>query len=244
VFVSDTVAHTTRRVSVGSNGEQGDLDSFGPAVDSDGQVIAFTSDSSTFVSETQTFFANDVFVRDARPPADLALGLVDSPDPATVRGTLTYTATTTNGGPTNATGVTLVGALPANTTFVSASSDVHPGGQGQDRRHDHVPGRQPERRRLGNGADRRAADSYRDADLLAQGLRRPAGPETARTTAARPRRPSTSKSGLTTVGPDTGPHRARASFTLRPGLSRVRGCAGEAVRVRWTWLTRTRVCSG
>jgi uncharacterized repeat protein (TIGR01451 family) len=177
VFVRDTVAHTTRRVSVGSNGEQGDLDSFGPAVDSDGQVIAFTSDSSTFVSETQTFFANDVFVRDARPPADLALGLVDSPDPATVRGTLTYTATTTNGGPTNATGVTLVGALPANTTFVSASSDVHPGGQGQDRRHDHVPGRQPERRRLGNGADRRAADSYRDADLLAQGLRRPAGPE-------------------------------------------------------------------
>jgi uncharacterized repeat protein (TIGR01451 family) len=121
VFVRDTVAHTTHRVSVGSNGEQGDLDSFGPAVDSDGQVIAFTSDSSTFVPETQTFFADDVFIRDARPPADLMLALADSPDPVTVRGTLTYTATISNDGPANAAGVTLVGDLPAKTRFVSAS---------------------------------------------------------------------------------------------------------------------------
>jgi hypothetical protein len=121
VFVRDTVAHTTRRVSVGSAGEQGDLDSVAPAVDSDGQVISFQSSASTFVPETQTFFANDIFVRDARPAADLALALTDSPDPVSVRGTLTYTATVTDGGPTNVTGLTLVGDLSPDVIFQSAT---------------------------------------------------------------------------------------------------------------------------
>src|SRR5439155_7503671 len=87
VFVRDRQAHTTRRVSVGSNGAQGDLDSLGPAIDADGSVIAFFSAASTFVPESQSFFAYDIFVRDARPPADLSLTLGDAPDPATVRGT-------------------------------------------------------------------------------------------------------------------------------------------------------------
>jgi uncharacterized repeat protein (TIGR01451 family) len=122
VFVRDRQAATTRRVSVGSNGEQGDLDSLGPAIDADGQVTAFFSAASTLVPESgQSFFAYDIFVRDARPPADLALTLSDAPDPATVRGTLTYTATIANAGPTNATGVTLVADLPAGATFLSAS---------------------------------------------------------------------------------------------------------------------------
>lgn len=77
VFVRDTVAHTTRRVSVDSNGEQGDLDSLAPAV--------------------------------------------DAPDPASVRGTLTYTATISNGGPTAVTGLTLVGDLSPDAAFVSAT---------------------------------------------------------------------------------------------------------------------------
>ena len=122
VFVRNRQAGTTRRVSVSSNGGQGDLDSLGPAIDADGQVIAFFSDASTLVPESgQTFFAYDIFVRDARPPADLALTLADSPDPATFHGTLTYTATIANGGPTAATGVTLVAALPAGANFLSAS---------------------------------------------------------------------------------------------------------------------------
>jgi uncharacterized repeat protein (TIGR01451 family) len=122
VFVRDTVAHTTRRVSVGSSGEQGDLDSSGPAVDSDGAVIAFYSDASTLVPESgQSFFANDIFVRDARPAADLALTLSDSPDPVSVRGTLTYTATISNGGPTPITGLTLAGNLSPDAAFQSAT---------------------------------------------------------------------------------------------------------------------------
>jgi uncharacterized repeat protein (TIGR01451 family) len=122
VFVRDRQAGTTRRVSVGSNGEQGDLDSLGPAIDADGQVIAFYSDASTLVPESgQSFFAYDVFVRDARPPADLALTLADSPDPASFHGTLTYTATIANAGPTNASGLTLVANLPGGANFLSAS---------------------------------------------------------------------------------------------------------------------------
>ena len=121
VFVRDRVARTTRRVSVGSAGEEGDLDSLAPAIDADGQVIAFSSSASTFVPESQPFFASDVFVRDARPAADLALTLSDSPDPAAVRGDLTYTATIANGGPAGATGATLVADLPADATFVSAT---------------------------------------------------------------------------------------------------------------------------
>jgi uncharacterized repeat protein (TIGR01451 family) len=71
----------------------------------------------------QGFFAYDIFVRDARPSADLALTLTltDAPDPATVHGNLTYTATVANGGPAIATGVTLVAGVPADATFVSAS---------------------------------------------------------------------------------------------------------------------------
>jgi uncharacterized repeat protein (TIGR01451 family) len=122
VFVRDRVARTTKRVSVGSSGEEGDLDSLAPAIDADGQVIAFSSGSTTFVPESgQGFFASDVFVRDARPAADLALTLADSPDPASLRGDLTYTATVANGGPSTATGTTLVADLPADATFVSAS---------------------------------------------------------------------------------------------------------------------------
>jgi uncharacterized repeat protein (TIGR01451 family) len=133
VFVRDRQAGTTRRVSVGSNGQQGDLDSASPAIDDDGQVIGFQSAASTFVTEgTQSPpFANDIFVRDARPPADLALTLTDAPDPATFHGTLTYTATIANAGPTNATGVTLVANLPSGANFLSASGSCTRAGKGK-----------------------------------------------------------------------------------------------------------------
>src|SRR5439155_24181992 len=68
----------------------------------------------------QSFFAFDIFVRDARPAADLGLTVADAPDPATTKANLTYTATIANRGPAAATGVTLVASLPANATFVSA----------------------------------------------------------------------------------------------------------------------------
>src|SRR5262249_30289840 len=62
-----------------------------------------------------------IFVRDARPAADLALTLADTPDPTTTKANLTYTATIANTGPTTATAVTLIADLPAASRFVSAS---------------------------------------------------------------------------------------------------------------------------
>src|SRR5215218_5565435 len=87
----------------------------------DGRVIAFASRSSTFVPETQPFFAYDVFVRDMRPQADLSVTKADSPDPVAARSELTYTVTVRNDGPAPATGVTVVDTLP-DVTFVSAAA--------------------------------------------------------------------------------------------------------------------------
>jgi uncharacterized repeat protein (TIGR01451 family) len=120
VYVRDRAAGTTRIVSVASDGTEGDLDSLQPAMTPDGLLIAFASRSSTFVPETQDFFAYDVFVRDMRPQPDLSVAMSDSPDPVTVRDQLTYTVTVRNDGPGGATGVTLVDTLP-DAAFVSAT---------------------------------------------------------------------------------------------------------------------------
>jgi uncharacterized repeat protein (TIGR01451 family)/MYXO-CTERM domain-containing protein len=54
--------------------------------------------------------------------ADLGLTASAAPDPVTVGGSLTYTFTATNHGPSAATGVTFTDALPAAATFLSAAT--------------------------------------------------------------------------------------------------------------------------
>jgi len=56
------------------------------------------------------------------PVADLSVSKGDSPDPVTYGQNVTYTITVTNGGPSDATNVTLTDTLPSNVTFVSASA--------------------------------------------------------------------------------------------------------------------------
>ena len=52
--------------------------------------------------------------------ADLAVSMLDAPDPVAVGGTLTYTVTIANRGPSAASGVAMADTLPATVTFVSA----------------------------------------------------------------------------------------------------------------------------
>jgi len=121
VYLRDRDAGRTRIVSVASDGTEGDLPSVEPAMTPDGLLIAFASRASTFVPETQDFFASDIFVRDMRAPADLSVSKSDSPDPVTVRGQLTYTITVRNDGPGGAAGVMLVDTLPPTALFVSST---------------------------------------------------------------------------------------------------------------------------
>ncbi|HKN37955.1 MAG TPA: hypothetical protein VJ622_06345 [Acidimicrobiia bacterium] len=63
VFVYDRLSRTTERVSLSSAGEQGNGDSFGPAISADGRYVAFTSSASNLTPD-DTNGELDIFVRD------------------------------------------------------------------------------------------------------------------------------------------------------------------------------------
>jgi len=121
VFLRDRLLGTTRIVSVATDGTLADFSSLQPVMTPDARVIAFASPSSTFAPETQSFFADDVFVRDMRTPVDLVVTQAGTPDPVVARSQLTYTVTVRNDGLAAATDVNLVDDLPA-VTFVSATA--------------------------------------------------------------------------------------------------------------------------
>ena len=83
------------------------------------------------VSSTASVSANDAdpdlsnnsrtVTTQINPPAsDIAVGIADSPDPALVGGTLTYTVSVTNKGPSTATGVFVTNTLPLTLGIQSA----------------------------------------------------------------------------------------------------------------------------
>jgi len=65
VFVRDTQAGTTTRVSVGAGGAQADGASSRPAISSDGRYVAFVSDATNLVA-SDTNGRADAFVRDTQ----------------------------------------------------------------------------------------------------------------------------------------------------------------------------------
>ena len=65
IFIRDRKAGTTRRVSVGPKGVQGDRDSVNPAVSADGRFVVFWSFATNLVpSDTNDW--GDVFVHDRK----------------------------------------------------------------------------------------------------------------------------------------------------------------------------------
>lgn len=75
-----------------------------------------TSTSSDLVSSNNTAVVNTSVLS----AADLSVAIVDSPDPVTTTGALTYTVTATNAGPSQAAMVSVVTDLPPGTVFHSA----------------------------------------------------------------------------------------------------------------------------
>ena len=63
VFVRDRLNGTTERVSIGSLGQQGDDQSFHPAISADGRYVAFTSYAANLVAGDANG-VEDVFIRD------------------------------------------------------------------------------------------------------------------------------------------------------------------------------------
>jgi len=76
-----------------------------------------TSTSSDLVSANNTASV----MTSVLSAADLSVAVVDSPDPVTTTGTLTYTVTATNAGPSQAATVSVVTDLPPGTAFQSAT---------------------------------------------------------------------------------------------------------------------------
>ncbi|MDX6557960.1 MAG: hypothetical protein QOF72_1009, partial [Blastocatellia bacterium] len=111
----------------GSSSDQ----AFGLAIDSNNGVyiagITFSSEIKPSAIQPANAGGNDAFITkisaSSGPNAtDLFVTLVDSNDPIAVNTNLTYTASVTNNGETDVTGVTLTNSLPASATFVSASA--------------------------------------------------------------------------------------------------------------------------
>jgi pimeloyl-ACP methyl ester carboxylesterase len=63
IFVRDTVANNTTRVSLDSSGIQGDANSYAPSISANGHHVVFYSSASNLVNE-DTNGMNDVFVHD------------------------------------------------------------------------------------------------------------------------------------------------------------------------------------
>jgi uncharacterized repeat protein (TIGR01451 family) len=84
-------------------------------------VGTITETSRVVANEADLFPANNFAsaTTTVSPAANLALSLVDSPDPVVTDSNITYVITITNSGPNAATGVVVNGTLPPTATFVT-----------------------------------------------------------------------------------------------------------------------------
>ena len=85
-----------------------------------GTMLSNTATVTTTSTDPNLMNNADTETTTVNTQADLSITKTDAPDPVIAGTNLTYTITTTNGGPSDAQAVQIVDATPANTTFVSA----------------------------------------------------------------------------------------------------------------------------
>src|SRR5439155_1335322 len=87
-----------------------------------GTVITDTATAATATTDPTSSNNSLQTTTTVNPSADLVVtSLTDAPDPVQAGNNITYTVNFANNGPSDAQTVTLTDAVPANTTFVSAS---------------------------------------------------------------------------------------------------------------------------
>lgn len=79
IFVRDTLANTTTRVSVTNAGGEADSDSYEPAISADGRYVAFSSNATNLVTG-DTNGVRDVFVRDKQFGGTVRVSLASAGD--------------------------------------------------------------------------------------------------------------------------------------------------------------------
>src|SRR5207302_500542 len=88
---------------------------------SEGGTITNTATVSSSTNDANTGNNTATETTTVTASADLSITKSDSPDPVVAGGTLTYTLSVSNGGPSTAANVSVSDTLPAGVTFVSAT---------------------------------------------------------------------------------------------------------------------------
>ncbi len=91
-----------------------------------GGTITNTATVASSTTDTNPSNNSDTETTSVNAQADLQVTKTDSPDPVSAGSNLTYTITLTNAGTSDAQNVSLSDAIPANTTFVSATQTAGP----------------------------------------------------------------------------------------------------------------------
>lgn len=129
IFIRDTQTNTTERVSLASNGTQGNAASYSPAISANGDFVVFESDAGNLV-DNDTNGVKDVFVREGPfDPAPTVLSITRAdPNPAftsqNIRFTVSFSEDVTG---VDAADFKLVksGSTAAGITDVSGSGSVY-----------------------------------------------------------------------------------------------------------------------